>query len=631
MKKITIVIIALLILVLPLTCYAAAAFTVEGFDVNINVNDDNSYNVQERITQNYFAQAHGMIRTLDTEPIVSRQVNGEVQRERVSVRVFDVDVDNQFETDTSDGKLSIRIGDPDTYVTGMHTDTISYTYEVGDDRNPNFDEFNYNIIGYEWEAPISNVTFHITMPHDFDASKIGFSVGPAGVSGYDPSLLSYTVEGRQISGSYAGTLQPGESISIRIELPEGYYTSVLTMADRTTVALGIIYAAAGLLFVLFLIFRRKAKPLQTVEFYPPEGMTSADVGYIIDGTVEDKDALSLLIYWADKGFLEIHEGEKKKEMVFKKLKDLPAEANEYETVMFDKLFEAGDSVTTKSLENSFYSTIAVVKGRIASKFKLQENQIFTAPSQALQGLAYLLAALPITIMAIVTAYFETRSLLLTLIAAGVALAIAASLGASYVSLLDKWQSEKASSKAGGLVVWLVLSVLFYLIAMFICSSVFETTFMWPPLLSFLLTLLVPYFKKRTEKGLYWQGRILGLKNFIQSVELEKLKMLVEEDPAYFYNILPYAYVLGLSDKWAKQFESIAVEPPTWYYGSGWSTFSTIYFTSVLMSSMSRTQQSMMMGAGNTSGGFRIGGSGGGGFSGGGFSGGGFGGGGGSSW
>ena len=41
---------------------------------------------------------------------------------------------------------------------------------------------------------------------------------------------------------------------------------------------------------------------------------------------------------------------------------------------------------------------------------------------------------------------------------------------------------------------------------------------------------------------------------------------MEEDPSYFYNILPYAYVMGLTDKWIKAVENIAVPPADWYDG-----------------------------------------------------------------
>ena len=66
--------------------------------------------------------------------------------------------------------------------------------------------------------------------------------------------------------------------------------------------------------------------------------------------------------------------------------------------------------------------------------------------------------------------------------------------------------------------------------------------------------------------------------------MDRLEALVEQDPKYFYSILPYAYVFGLSDKWAKKFKSIAVEPPNWFYGSdyyGAGIFNTVVFMSML--------------------------------------------------
>ena len=139
----------------------------------------------------------------------------------------------------------------------------------------------------------------------------------------------------------------------------------------------------------------------------------------------------------------------------------------------------------------------------------------------------------------------------------------------------------------------------------------------------------PGMRRRTDKGAQWNGRILGLKHFIETVEADKLKMMVEKDPQYFYHILPYAYVLGVTDKWAKQFERIAVEPPNWYYGYDGSLFTTIWFTSMLTHSMQYTQMNMAM-TKSSGGGFGgIGG--GGGFSGGSFGGGGAGGGGGGGW
>ena len=74
-------------------------------------------------------------------------------------------------------------------------------------------------------------------------------------------------------------------------------------------------------------------------------------------------------------------------------------------------------------------------------------------------------------------------------------------------------------------------------------------------------------QKRTQFGNEILGKINGFKNFLETAEKDKLEALVNENPTYFYDILPYTYVLGVSKKWIFKFESIAIEPPEWYdYG-----------------------------------------------------------------
>ncbi len=130
--------------------------------------------------------------------------------------------------------------------------------------------------------------------------------------------------------------------------------------------------------------------------------------------------------------------------------------------------------------------------------------------------------------------------------------------------------------------------------------------------------------KRTEYGTKILGEVNGFKKFLETAEKDKLESLVHDDPSYFYNILPYAYVLGVSDAWIKQFEGIAIAPPDWYESA--DTFDYYRFNRSLnrtIHSASRVMNSVPQSSSGSSSG--------GGFSGGGFSGGGSGGGGGSSW
>ena len=125
------------------------------------------------------------------------------------------------------------------------------------------------------------------------------------------------------------------------------------------------------------------------------------------------------------------------------------------------------------------------------------------------------------------------------------------------------------------------------------------------------------------------GQILGLRRFIEVAERDRLIALVEETPEIFYNILPYAYVLDVTDVWSKKFESIAIQQPDWYVSSN-PNFSTYLLWSSLNRSMSTINTAMVSvpaPTGSSGGGGSFGGGGGGG----GFSGGGFGGGGGGGW
>lgn len=139
-------------------------------------------------------------------------------------------------------------------------------------------------------------------------------------------------------------------------------------------------------------------------------------------------------------------------------------------------------------------------------------------------------------------------------------------------------------------------------------------------LSFILSFFI---RKRTDEGTKMLGRINGFKNFLESAEKEKLEELVNDNPEYFYNILPYAYVLGVSDKWMKKFEGITMEAPHWYYS--YYPYSYITFGRFMRNTMSTASNYMvaMPKSSGSGGGFSSGG--------GGFSGGGVGGGGGGSW
>jgi uncharacterized membrane protein YgcG len=630
MKKILLIAAVIFVFLFPAFARAQGDYKINTFDVNIVVNENNTYDVTENITAEFFVNKHGLERLIPQKVTAVRDINGQTETKNYRIIVSNIAADTQVSANTSGGYYNIRLGNPDVTVTGIQKYTLRYTYDPGDDGYSSFDEFYYNIIGTEWDVPIDYVAFQIFMPKSFDPSKIGFSLGSAGASGYNTDDIQYLTSDNdtKIIGSVHRALSPNEGLTIRLELPNGYYVGARQATGPANSLLIVSLVLLGIALLLAAFFLRKKKPVQTVEFYPPEGMTSADVGYVIDGIVEDKDVVSLIIYWADKGYLEIHQTEGSKDMTFIKKKELPSSANDYETNMFDSMFEGREKTSISALKYKFYDTVSATKEMVRFKYQRKDNLAFTKKSVAMQNLMAFLASVPLAAMTFINVYEQTFDVIFTAIVGLIVLAISWALISVYIKSIETWFSAKRSTQVRTLIGWAVGTAVFYFLVVILSFGTFGMTAFLPPAVALVITFLAPNFRVWTEKGLMWAGRILGLKNFIQTVELEKLKMMVDENPQYFYNILPYAYVLGVTDKWSRQFESIAIQPPSWYTGYGYGTFSSVYFTSMLMTSMLYTQTAMIARPNNTgSGGF----GGGGGFSGGGFSGGGFGGGGGGSW
>lgn len=71
-------------------------------------------------------------------------------------------------------------------------------------------------------------------------------------------------------------------------------------------------------------------------------------------------------------------------------------------------------------------------------------------------------------------------------------------------------------------------------------------------------ILSPLIENRTAAGKKVLGQLLGLKKFIEVAEKDKMEMLVRQTPELYYEILPYAYVLNVTNKWIEQFNVLKI-------------------------------------------------------------------------
>ena len=412
-----------------------------------------------------------------------------------------------------------------------------------------------------------------------------------------------------------------------IELPNDYFQGEITNNWAFPVMFGAILIPPVIIALLWFIFGRDPRIVKTVEFYPPNGLTPAEAGYIVDGVVDKRDIVSMIIYFADKGYLTIEEKEKDEFTLHKKT-ELPATAKIFELTLFDGLFQNRDQVELKELGEDFYAHYKAAISQLEGYYKKEsDKRVYTLGSTLARVFSFLFMLIPLIGGYIFGAIGSMKD---ELVLIGLAITNIIFLGAVMLIIAyDRKDAMKASSRR--------ILVVSGLIAIGI-GVVSEFYSMWKVagiLPSFLMTIstlvsvvFTIFMKKRTGYSAESMGKLLGFKEFIHVAEVDRIKLLVEQNPSYFYHVLPYAYVFGLSDKWAKKFEQIRVEPPTWYSGNlNGSMFNTWLFISMMNSYTRSFSNNIVMPTSESNGG----GIGGGFSSGGGFTGGGFGGGGGGAW
>ncbi len=627
--------------------YSSYDYVIDKYDINIIVNENNTFDITETITAYFNVSKHGIFRTIPLKNTITR-LDGSTSTNRT--QVTNVSVDNEYTTSRENGNYKLKIGSASRTLTGEQKYVIKYTYNLGKDPGKDYDELYYNIIGNEWDTVIGNVTFSITMPKEFDSSKLGFSSGTTGST--DNSKVKYNISGNKITGSYNGILGAGEALTVRCELPEVYFVGTgltFNLMNYIFYLFPILFLVIALL--LWYKYGRDDQVVETVEFYPPQGFNSLEVGFLYKGKAENQDVTSLLIYLANQGYIKIAETEEKslfsKSKGFKitKLKEYDGN-NVNEQIFLNGLFTKRPSISYGSLfsknveqeptdntnevtSTDLYNNFYITTNRILSNINNKENKnrIFekSASSKTIFIILMIIATYCLITIPPIFAYGESSSLLFALLFPGIGFTVLFKLvfgETQTIYVNGRATYSSIGTKIFGLVWGLGFGGIpwaFMVLPALKQDPVYLVGYGLGLVCILGMVICLKYLPKRTPYGNEILGKLKGFRNFLETTEKDKLETMVIQDPTYFYNILPYTYVLGVSDKWIKKFESISLQAPSWYDSP--NAFDMMTFGSFMNSTMTSAQSVMSSSPSSDSGGS----------SGGGSSGGGSGGGGGGSW
>lgn len=598
---------------------------IESFDVAAEVTGDGDLLVTETLQVDFASlERRGILRDIpvryDVPPDPWYDLDGrepdDLQR---VIEIDDLEVSSDTAPDDLDVErpgplggewLHLRIGDEDQTITGAHSYTISYRVRGALDQIDGQPELFWNATGNDWPVIIDRAS--VTMTGGDPIETACFVGGYGATETCDEAAID-----ADTARFGAERLMPGDGLSVAVQyapgslsvppplLLERWRLDRALWGNALAWPLAVLTALLGLGGVAWLAYRQgrdrvlrggvtaagaldSRRPEERrrglierrtvpVRYRPPEGLRPAQLGLIIDESVDPVDISATIVDLAVRGHLVIAEtggdggrwGDETEWMLRRtrpaERSDVPPERSAfdallpYEQQLLDALFADGDEVSGSDLKGEFFREYQQVERAIYADGQ-QRRWFAKRPDQV-------------------------RSRWLGL---GVA----------------------ATVVAMGLLVVAVLFTTFALVAV--------------PLVLAGLALMVAHrwMPHRTAHGSRLLEATLGFREFIETADADRLRYAEAQD--LFVPYLPYAIVFGEAKRWAQAFADLGIDPIDelrgWYAGYG--AFNVASFSAGMDRFSTSMSSSMASVSASGSGGA---------FSGGGFSGGGFGGGGGGSW
>lgn len=525
----------------------AESFYIKNYNVDIKVDNTKKIHVTETIEAYFEYKSHGILREIPAP-------NAEISNIKVS---------EKHKNTQSGETYRIKIGNPDKYITGDHTYEISYDYNFLDNKK---NEFYFNIIGTKWYTNINHVKFNVEMPYPFEEEKAGISIGKYGTQGFSEGEGRYIVSDKTVSGETLRVLEPKEGVTIRIELPKGYF--VTNIVSKQNLSLLLILLCMFACIATWFIRGRDDRAETIISFYPPEGADVLDVELYYNEEVSPKGVVAMVIELAHKKFIKISDN--KDGIVLEKLKEYDG-SKEYEKTLIESIFGDKQTITEKQLKRSttFYKAVKkIISEKNGEREKMFEPEEYNkTPRKIMQYIIGFLGIVLSFVCASYNPFFIWKGLII----------IGAAIFAQWFVYLTVCDAKRKN-----MIIFFINLIILYPAFLF-CLAFFEVMdYVYLPAsfgywCLFVSTLSYYHLEKRKKEILSTVGRVEGLKRFIKTAELNKLQMLVEEDPQYFYNILPYAYIFNLTNKWIKKFETLVIPESDWCNGSEFKEKEFIYF------------------------------------------------------
>lgn len=563
-----------------------------------------------------------------------REIEGKVEKDAKYAKISNISGIGEYgETlntyvDEVNGYITIGMKDSAGFaLNSIRTYQISYTYNTGNDNNKGFDDVYFNLVGTNSTCEVRNVTFSVTLPNAEDCKSIDVYFGYAGVS----EVLDHTVSGNTINGEIS-KLEAGEGITFRAVFADNYFkTQRIKLNTRQIIAIVLCLVCVVLAVVCFFVLRQKNNYPKPVELVPFEGLDPFVADYMSNQKISTKTISASVICLANNGYLTIEETDKKSIVFHKTTKDISEEKNTSLRAVYNVIFDGGKTdAPMAKLGSGFAESVTAIQSaeKIKQKTSLYNSKVDVKYTSIKLINLILMFVTALVVFNIPKSFFGFSTNLFNFVNIFWGVFIVYSAVLCFFNNKNVWIYNVVSS--GIFTTCLICAYIRFNIQSIDAGCI--------GLIVLVVLSLLPIFMNieplYSKNGAITKGRVLGFKNYIQLCEVEQIKMFVSENPNYYFDVLPYAYVFGLTNVWMEKFKTIEVKMPEWLLSDTSSVWDYVLFNSMFMRFNTNLNRNINVhkttmisnsigkftgGSGASSGGF-----GGGGFSGGGSGGGGFG-------
>lgn len=441
----------------------------------------------------------------------------------------------------SGGTTSVNLSHLDGK-TGLYTCTISYRVNSVVAADDDGKQVVTVPLLYGFPYPVEQMSFRVTMPSEFETEPAFYS----GYHGQDiERQMSTTVEGTVIVGRVEQEMKDSETLFLTLDAPAGMFPASRTFGGSLgfdAAAMGICAALATLLWLATMRCLPRIAPRRATV---PEGISAGQMGcYLVRRSA---DLPAMVLQWAQLGYLIIHLDDNGRVFLHKKM-DMGNERSSFELRCFRDLFGRKQMMDVSSYRfQKVCEKCASMSRRSMNgyRFPMGSTRLFRLISCLIGFFAGI--AMGDTIS---TDHNWRLVLMGSMGIAGFLLCWLIQDGMSCLHLRGK-----ASLKLG------ILATAFSMTAGVVCGCTGYAlgAVAW----NLLAGLMSAYGGRRTENGMRIRTEILGLRQHMRKAGSSELRRILASNRNYYFELAPYALVLGVDKQFAQKFGDARLPACTW--------------------------------------------------------------------